>query len=67
MKRMLDHNHNYLKTEENVRRYLHSLSDSQIQSYYDAIEFTSFPILLVKEYSKRFNKKNQKPIKNDIK
>lgn len=61
MKKLLDPNHNYLKTEENVRKYLHSLTDSQIQSYYEAIEFTSFPILLAQEYSERFKKKKIKP------
>ena len=59
MKKLLDPEHNYLKTEANVRKYLQSLSDSQIQSYYEAIEFTSFPILLAHEYSMRFKNKNK--------
>lgn len=65
MKKLLDHN--YLKTEENVRKYLSSLSDSQIESYYDAIEFTPFPILLAKEHSKRLSKKIKKPGQINIK
>jgi len=57
VKSLLDPGHDYLKTEKNVSKYLHSLSDSQIKSYYEAIEFTSFPILLSQEYSRRFKKK----------
>lgn len=58
MKSLLDPGNDYLKTEKNVSKYLQSLSDSQIKSYYEAIEFTSFPILLSQEYSRRFQKKN---------
>lgn len=56
MKDLLDPNHDYLKTEKNVKRYLQSLSDAEIKSYYEMIEFTTFPALLVQEYSKRFKK-----------
>lgn len=54
MKNLLDPNHDYLKTEENVKKYLQRLSDAQIKSYYEMIEFTTFPVLLAQEYSKRF-------------
>lgn len=57
MKRLLDPDNNYLKTDANVRKYLQSLTDSQIKSFYEAIEFTSFPKLLAHEYSIRFKKK----------
>ena len=60
MKKLLDPNHDYSKTEENVRKYLHSLTDSQIQSYFEAIEFTSFPTLLAREYAMRFKKNKPK-------
>lgn len=56
MKSLLDPGNDYSKTEKNVSKYLQSLSDSQIKSYYEAIEFTSFPILLYQEYSRRFKK-----------
>lgn len=60
MKNLLDPRHDYLKTEDNVRKYLQSLSDTQIKSYYEAIEYTSFPTLLTHEYSIRFKKKKSK-------
>lgn len=59
MKSLLDPGDDYLKTEENVRKYLKSLSNSQIKSFYEAIEYTSFPILLAHEYSFRFKKKSK--------
>ncbi|MCA9812478.1 MAG: hypothetical protein KC483_06420 [Nitrosarchaeum sp.] len=60
MRSLLDPDNNYLKTEKNVQKYLRSLSDSQIKSYYEAIEFTPFPSMLAKEYSHRFKQKTNK-------
>ena len=60
MKNLLDAKNNYLKTEKNVQAYLRSLSDSQVKLYYETIEFTPFPTLLAKEYSRRFNPKNRR-------
>ena len=60
MRKLLDPHHNYLKTEENVKKYLCSLSDSQLKLYFEAIEFTPFPLMLVHEYTKRFAKNRQK-------
>lgn len=57
MEHLLDPNHDYLKTEENVRKFLSKLSDKELQKYYEAIEFTSFPILLEQEYTNRFHPK----------
>jgi len=59
MKSLLDPNHDYLKTEENVKRFLHGLSDKELQKYYEAIEFTSFPLLLEQEYANRFYHKKR--------
>lgn len=58
MEELLDPNHDYLKTEENVRKFLAKLPDKELKKYYEAIEFTSFPLLLEHEYSKRFKAKN---------
>lgn len=60
MKKLLDPNHDYHKTEENVKKYLHSLSDSQLKLYFEAIEFTPFPLMLIREYAKRFAKSRPK-------
>lgn len=60
MKRLLDPSNNYLKTEKNIRKYLKKLSDSQIELFYEAIEYTPFPILVTQEYSRRFKSKNKR-------
>ena len=59
MRKLLDPGHDYLRTEKNVQKYLRALSDSQIKSYYEAIEFTPFPTLLAKEYYRRFSTKTR--------
>ena len=59
MRKLLDPNHDYLQTEENVKKYLNKLSDSQLKLYFEAIEFTPFPLILIQEYSKRFTKNRQ--------
>ena len=60
MDNLLDPNHDYLKTEENVRKFLSKLSDKELKKYYEAIEFTSFPLLLEQEYAHRFYKRKKK-------
>lgn len=51
---------NYLKCEKNVKRFLTSLSNEEIRTFYDNLEYTPFPILLAKEYRRRFPKKIEK-------
>lgn len=50
----------FLGNERNVKKFLKSLPDTQIKNYYEAIEYTPFPILLAKEYKKRFVKNKSK-------
>lgn len=50
----------FLGNERNVKKFLKSLPDAQIKNYYEAIEYTPFPILLAKEYKKRFVKNIKK-------
>ena len=59
MRNLLDPYDDYLKTEKNVRKYLKSLSNSQVKLFYEAIEYTPFPVLLAREYSSRFMKKSK--------
>jgi hypothetical protein len=59
MRNLLDPHDDYIKTEKKVRKYLKSFSDSQIKSFYEAIEYTPFTVLLVHEYSSRFKKKSK--------
>ncbi|MFB5631398.1 MAG: hypothetical protein ACE5RN_07405 [Nitrosopumilaceae archaeon] len=61
MQSLLDPNGSYIKSEKNVKKYLSSISDDQIKVFYENIELTSFPILLAKEYHKRFSKSKRKP------
>ena len=50
----------FLGNEKNVKKFLNSLSDAKIKNFYEAIEYTPFPILLTKEYKKRFTKNKSK-------
>jgi hypothetical protein len=54
MEKLFDPKVSYLACEKNVRKYLDSLSDEQLRTFFENIEYTPFPILLIKEYKKRF-------------
>jgi hypothetical protein len=60
MERLFDPNVSYLSCEKNVKKYLKGLSDSQLKTFYENLEYTPFPILLIKEYKKRFDAQQQK-------
>ncbi len=38
------------------------MNDSQIKRYYQDLEWTAFPVLIMNEYQKRFNAKNSKKV-----
>ena len=57
VKNLIEPKGNYLKTENNIKKYLHSLSDKQLKNLYENIELTAFPILLAHEYKNRFKVK----------
>lgn len=57
MEDLLDVSGDYSQTELNVKRYLKSLSDENLRSLYQNIELTPLPLLLAKEYKKRFGKR----------
>ena len=57
MQSLLDPQGSYIKSEKNVKKYLKSISDADIKGFYENVELTPFPILLAKEYHKRFSKK----------
>ena len=42
------------KSEKFLIKYLKSLPDSHIKQFYDAVEWTPYPILLIKEFQRRF-------------
>ena len=42
------------KSEAHLIKYLKSLPDNQIKQFYDAVEWTPYPILVIKEFQRRF-------------
>lgn len=55
------------KTEASFKKLLKDLDDSQIKQYYKDLEWTAFPVLIIKEYQKRFNAKNTQQVVNKLK
>ncbi|AFS81083.1 hypothetical protein NKOR_06000 [Candidatus Nitrosopumilus koreensis AR1] len=56
MEKFFDPEKSYLSCEKNIKQYLKALSDSQLKTFFENLEYTPFPILLMKEYKKRFRK-----------
>ena len=56
-----------LKSENSFKEYLKKLSDDKIIEYYQDVEFTPFPILLIEEYTRRFKRKTKDEIIKDLK
>ena len=42
------------KSEKHLIQYLKSLPDSHIKQFYDAVECTPYPVLVIKEFQRRF-------------
>ena len=42
------------KSEKHLIKYLKSLPDNQIKHFYDAVEWTPYPVLVIKEFQSRF-------------
>ena len=42
------------KSEAFLIKYLKSLPDSRIKQFYDAVEWTPYPVLVIKEFQRRF-------------
>ena len=55
------------KTEASFKRLLKNMNDSEIKKYYNDLEWTAFPVLIIKEYQKRFNSKNSKKVIDKLK
>ncbi|NNM03154.1 MAG: hypothetical protein HKP26_06315 [Nitrosopumilus sp.] len=56
MEKLFDPSKSYMSCEKNIKTYLRSLSDSQLKIFFETLEYTPFPTLLMKEYKKRFKK-----------
>ena len=42
------------KSEKHLIQYLKSLPDNQIKQFYDTVEWTPYPVLVIKEFQRRF-------------
>lgn len=49
MDKLFDPNMSYLSCEENIKNYLKKLSNEQLKIFYENVEYTPFPILLMQE------------------
>ncbi|MEO2200697.1 MAG: hypothetical protein ABGW48_05995, partial [Nitrosopumilus sp.] len=56
-----------LKSEASFKEYLKKLSDETIIRYYSDVEYSPFPILLIQEYTRRFEQKSKNEIIKDLK
>ena len=56
-----------LKSESSFKEYLKKLSDETIIKYYSDVEYSPFPVLLIQEYTRRFQQKSKNEILKDLK
>ena len=50
------------KSEHQFNQYLNSITDDQLVQFYNDVEWTPFPVLVIKEYQRRFKPKNKNEI-----
>jgi hypothetical protein len=55
------------KSESYFKDYLKNISNEQLVQFYDDVEWTPFPVLVIKEYQNRFKVKNKKEIIEKLK
>jgi len=56
-----------LKSEKSFKEYLKKLPDDTIIKYYSDVEYSPFPVLLIQEYTRRFEQKSKNEIIKDLK
>ena len=56
-----------LKSEKSFKEYLKKLPDTTIITYYSDVEYSPFPMLLIQEYTRRFQQKSKNEILKDLK
>ena len=56
-----------LKSESSFKEYLKKLPDDTIIKYYSDVEYSPFPVLLIQEYTRRFQQKSKNQIIKDLK
>ena len=55
------------KSERYFKEYLKGISNAQLVQFYDDLEWTPFPVLVLKEYQNRFKTKNKKEVIQKLK
>ena len=55
------------KSESHFKQYLKDVSNDQLVQFYNDVEWTPFPILVIKEYQRRFDVKNKKEVIEKLK
>ena len=55
------------KSESYFKDYLKNITNEQLVQFYDDVEWTPFPVLVIKEYQNRFKVKNKKEIIEKLK
>ena len=55
------------KSESYFKNYLKNITNEQLVQFYDEVEWTPFPVLVLKEYRNRFNAKNKKEVIQKLK
>lgn len=63
---LLKHNMEH-KSESSFKKYLKNISNEQLLQFYEDVEWTPFPVLVIKEYQQRFNAKNKKEVIQKLK
>jgi len=55
------------KSESYFKDYLKNITNEQLVQFYDDVEWTPFPVLVIKEYQNRFKVKNKKEVIEKLK
>jgi len=55
------------KSESYFKDYLKDITNEQLVQFYDDVEWTPFPVLVIKEYQNRFKVKNKKEVIEKLK
>ena len=55
------------RTEDFFKNYLKKIPNAQLKQFYDDVEWTPFPVLVIKEYQSRFQAKNRKDVLEKLK
>ena len=55
------------KSERYFKEYLENITNEQLVQFYNDLEWTPFPVLVIKEYQDRFKPKNKKELLQKLK